>query len=132
MARRLHVNADNHFRKYPTGHPEIVNTVRQCFIESLVCLIGFSGNDPNFQSWHGWLRDVMGMSRLCPTYLITYSHHTSDAERMLMNSKGIDIIDLGDIPEVHDYKSALDFFVSYLKKKNGIWDGRINFYDLRG
>lgn len=122
------------FRKYPTQHPELVNTIRQCFIESLVCLIGFSGDDPNFQSWQGWLRDVMGMSRLCPTYLITYSHHASDAERLLMIRKGIDIVNLGDISELTDYKSALEFFLSYLKRKDGNknWNGRIAFYDLRG
>ena len=33
------------YRRYPIDHPEMVNTARQCFLESLVCLIGFSGED---------------------------------------------------------------------------------------
>lgn len=36
------------FRTYPNKYPGFVNTVRQALIESIFCLIGFSGDDPNF------------------------------------------------------------------------------------
>ena len=39
------------YRTYPEKYPEFVNTVRQSLIETALCLIGFSGDDPNFQSW---------------------------------------------------------------------------------
>lgn len=45
-----YVMTQEDYRRYPIDHPEMVNTVRQCFIESLVCMIGFSGEDFNFQA----------------------------------------------------------------------------------
>ena len=64
--------------------PEMVNTAKQCFLESLVCFIGFSCEDPNFRAWIGWLKDVIGQVRLCPTYLVTYSKGFHDAEKASM------------------------------------------------
>ena len=34
-----------------------VNLARQVFIENEFCLVGFSGDDPNFLQWIGWVRD---------------------------------------------------------------------------
>lgn len=34
----------------------------------ILCLIGLSGNDPNFLEWIGWLRDIMGNND-APVYL---------------------------------------------------------------
>jgi hypothetical protein len=34
-----------------------VNTVQQTLLEKSLCLIGFSGDDPNFLQWIGWIRD---------------------------------------------------------------------------
>lgn len=48
-----YVITDEDYRTYPQRHPEMVNTVRQSMVENLFCLIGFSGNDPNFMSWMG-------------------------------------------------------------------------------
>ena len=39
-----------------------VNTVQQAMMENLVLLIGFSGDDPNFLHWSGWVRDNLGAS----------------------------------------------------------------------
>ena len=53
------IMTEDDFRTYPQKYPEFVNTVRQALIENVFCLLGFSGEDPNFLSWLGWLRDVM-------------------------------------------------------------------------
>ena len=98
------------YRKYPMEHPEMVNTARQCFLESLMCLIGFSGDDPNFQSWIGRLRDVIGRDRICPTYLVTFRKGYHEAEKALMAQLGIDIINLAEIPGIKDFKEAFSFF----------------------
>ncbi len=31
-------------------------------MENALCLFGFSGNDPNFLHWIGWVRDNLGNS----------------------------------------------------------------------
>ena len=38
------------FRTYPSRFPAFVNTVQQAIMETALCMIGFSGDDPNFRS----------------------------------------------------------------------------------
>ena len=45
---RPFIITEEDFRTYPQKFPEFVNTVRQSLIENVLCLIGFSGDDPNF------------------------------------------------------------------------------------
>ena len=127
---RPYIMTKEDYRKYPMEHPEMVNTARQCFLESLMCLIGFSGDDPNFQSWIGWLRDVIGRDRICPTYLVTFRKGYHEAEKALMAQLGIDIINLAEIPGIKDFKEAYSFFLNYLLKsqENQEWDGKIDVF----
>jgi hypothetical protein len=48
------------YRTYPVRRAAFVNLARQIFIENDLCLLGFSGNDPNFLEWAGWVRDQLG------------------------------------------------------------------------
>ena len=50
------------YRTYPAKFAPFVNTVQQAMMETVFCLIGFSGDDPNFLHWSGWVRDNMGAS----------------------------------------------------------------------
>jgi hypothetical protein len=45
------------YRHYPNRGATFVNFARQVFIENELCLLGFSGDDPNFLQWAGWVRD---------------------------------------------------------------------------
>ena len=54
--------AEEDYRTYPTKHAAFVNLARQVFIENELCLVGFSGDDPNFLQWAGWVRDNLGGS----------------------------------------------------------------------
>lgn len=54
--------AEEDYRTYPMKHAAFVNLARQVFIENELCLIGFSGDDPNFLQWAGWVRDHLGGS----------------------------------------------------------------------
>lgn len=127
---RPYIMTKEDYRKYPMEHPEMVNTARQCFLESLMCLIGFSGDDPNFQSWLGWLRDVIGRDRICPTYLVTFKKGFHDAEKSLMAQLGIDIINLAEIPGIKDFKEAYSFFFEYLQTSQVCmeWSGRVDTF----
>lgn len=128
---RPYIMTQEDYRRYPIDRPEMVNTAKQCFLESLVCLIGFSGEDPNFRAWIGWLKDVIGQQRICPTYLITYRKEFHDAEKALMAKLGIDIINLAEVGCVDDYYSAYEFFLNYLKEKSSEWNGKVRFDYLR-
>lgn len=123
---RPYIMTQEDFRRYPIERPEMVNTAKQCFLESLVCLIGFSGEDPNFRAWIGWLKDVIGQKRLCPTYLITYRKGFHDAEKALLSHMGVDIINLADVEGVDSYYSAYEFFLSYLQESPTKWNGAVD------
>ena len=117
---------EEEFRTYPVVHPEFVNTVRQALVESIFCLVGFSGDDPNFTSWQAWLRDVIG-NYANPTYLITFDENYDDSFKKLMMSRGIEVLNLAEIRELKDYTMALDFFFSYLgQKEEEKWNAEIN------
>lgn len=117
---------EEEFRTYPEKHPEFVNTVRQALVESVFCLIGFSGDDPNFTSWQAWLRDVMG-DYANPTYLITFDKNYDDSFKKLMMSRGIEVLNLAEVNELKDFTTALDFFFSYLsQKEEDKWNAYVN------
>lgn len=121
---RPFIMSEEQFRTYPQKYPEFVNTVRQSLIENLFCLIGFSGNDPNFLSWLGWIRDVMG-EQMTNAILVDYkSKGMHVSERQLFSSRKIDILNLADINGLETYKDALDFFMTYIsmKEKEMKWD----------
>lgn len=117
---RPFIMSEEHFRTYPEKYPEFVNTVRQSLIENLFCLIGFSGNDPNFLSWLGWIRDVMG-EQMTNAVLVTYKKagvHIS--EKQFFASRKIDILNLAEIKNVGDHQEALDFFLTYIGHKDEV------------
>lgn len=117
------------FMTYPTRHPEFVNTVRQALVESIFCLVGFSGDDPNFTSWQAWLQDVMG-EYAGPSYLITCDKNYNEAFKVLMKQRGVEVVNLSEIKGLGDYKTALDFFFTYLSPREPEWSGRVE-YDWR-
>ncbi|MBN9070114.1 MAG: SIR2 family protein, partial [Rhizobiales bacterium] len=49
------VISEDDYRTYPQRRAAFVNTARQVFIENELCLLGFSGDDPNFLQWAGWV-----------------------------------------------------------------------------
>lgn len=113
------------YRTYPQRFPEFVNTVRQSLIENVLCLVGFSGDDPNFLSWIGWLRDVMG-AQTSPVYQITYNTQLHDSNIHLSHDLGLDIINLADIKNINGFPEALDFFLIYIGKEYKTkWSGDI-------
>lgn len=126
---RPFIITEEDYRTYPSLFPEFVNTVRQSLIENCLCLIGFSGDDPNFLSWIGWLRDVMG-KQAAPVYQITYNLQMHESNIRLCRDLGIDVINLADIKGVRGFAEALDFFLTYIEKKSETsWYGRIETLD---
>lgn len=113
-----YIISDEDYRTYPDKYSALVNTVQQAMLESRLCLLGFSGDDPNFQSWLGWLRDNMG--EYCPTiYLIGLYEKLSAPERKLLENKGITIVDISGLvsqQEENRHYQAISEFVSLLEK----------------
>ena len=106
------------YRRYPETHAPFVNTVRQSFLENTLCLIGFSGDDPNFLNWAGWIRDNLGALSQ-PIYLITMERPS--ASRMaLLSARNVKVLPLCDFNDVKN----TDFIHGYQKFFEYLWDGR--------
>jgi len=83
------------FRTYPVKFAAFVNTVQQAIMETAVCMIGFSGDDPNFQAWTGWVRDNLG-SAAPPVYHCD-TLDLDVARRSYYEARNIRPIDLGPL-----------------------------------
>ena len=122
---RPYIITEEDYRTYPQQYPEFVNTVRQSLIENLFCMIGFSGDDPNFKSWLGWLRDVMGQ-KISPVYFITYDRNMHDSKLNLLAKQHIEVLNLYDLGIVNSIQEAYDFFFYYMKNEGGTqWTGAL-------
>ena len=108
---------EEHYRTYQTCYALFVNTVRQSLIENSLVLVGFSGDDPNFLEWTGWIRDQIRDHRT-PIYLVGWL--SLDAvQRSLWNQRGVTPIDLAPLFDLSEYRdtrdvAALEFFLSGL------------------
>ena len=93
------------YRTYPTKFAPFVNTAQQAMMESVFCLIGFSGDDPNFLHWSGWVRDNLG-DAAPKIYLAGWLDLSSHRRRML-EDRHVVPIDLARHPKAHEWPEHL-------------------------
>ncbi len=86
---------EDDFRTYPLKFSPFVNLVQQSMMENLFCLIGFSGDDPNFLAWSGWIRDNLGNNR--PNIYLCGLLNLREGERRLLEERKIIPIDLSPL-----------------------------------
>lgn len=109
------VITEEDYRRYPSDHAPFVNTVRQSLLENTLCLIGFSGDDPNFLQWSGWIRDNVGKESAPKIYLIGVFDRLTEADKKLLDRRGIVVVDLSGYST--DHGSALMAFLNYLRER---------------
>lgn len=94
-SHRPFIFTEEDYRTYPRKFSPFVNTVQQSIMENIFCLIGFSGDDPNFLNWIGWVRDNLGTS-IPPIYLCGLLN-LSTSQKQLLASKNIITVDISPI-----------------------------------
>ena len=83
---KRYIFTEEDFRTYPTDFAPFVNTVQQAMMETVFVLVGFSGEDPNFLKWTGWVRDRLG--DYAPTLYLVGDHREGlPAREMLQRNK---------------------------------------------
>ena len=93
------------FRTYPAKFALFVNTVQQAMVESVFFLIGFSGNDPNFLHWSGWVRDQLGAA--APRIYLAGWLALSPHRRRMFEDRGVVPIDLAHHPRAQSWPDHL-------------------------
>ena len=99
------------YSTYPQRFAPFVNTVRQSLIENAFVLVGFSGEDPNFLQWTGWIRDKLG-DHHAPIYLVG-SLSLNNAQRSRLTQRGVTPIDLSPV-FADTHAAALEKFLCHL------------------
>lgn len=116
------------YDSYMNNHEAFAQLMRISLLQGAFCLIGFSGNDPNFLSWLRWVKDILLKSKNkkdnTKVYIITIDDkEPNDALRLFYENHHICAIPLGNslvksIIGVNDNvvspKSLLDSFFDYI------------------
>lgn len=115
------------YRKYPQQYAAFVNFARQVFIENELCLLGFSGDDPNFLQWAGWVRDHLS-THSRRIYLVG-ALGLSSSKRKYLESINIAPIDLYNLVDDYDdseirHFEATKIFIQALQdlKPKKLWE----------
>jgi len=122
-----YIVTEEDYRTYPQQFGIFVNFVRQVLIENALCLIGFSGDDPNFLQWLGWIRDNL-QERAHNIYLVGMLK-LSPSKRRYFESLNISPIDLEPlVSDIYDtdtqHKRALALFFDALEgeEPEKVWE----------
>jgi len=127
-SERPFIITEEDYRKYPKEFAPFVNTVQQSLLENTLCLVGFSGDDPNFLQWIGWIHDNLGKDNSPKIYLIGLLN-LSDAQKKLLEQRNIVSLNLSSLPGVDgNHEKALNTFLDFLasqkkSEKNIEWPG---------
>lgn len=81
------------FDLYNKKFAPLVNMVQQSIMETTFVLLGFSGDDPNFESWTKWVHKNLG-EHMPKIYMLAYGEHEREG---LLNERGITLIDFKEV-----------------------------------
>jgi len=116
-SNRPFILSEEDYRTYPRVFAPFVNLVQQTLLENELCLLGFSGDDPNFLEWSGWVRDQLGAS--ARRIHLVGALDLSPAHRKLLESRNISAIDLTPLVVglgKARHRAAATEFLTYLEK----------------
>ncbi|MGC2162034.1 MAG: SIR2 family protein, partial [Silvibacterium sp.] len=123
-SNRPFILTEEDYRTYPKVFAPFVNLVQQVLLENELCLLGFSGDDPNFLEWSGWVRDQLGVAAR-RMHLIG-ALKLSSSERRLLEARNISSIDFTPLLDHTDdpHAAAVEIFLEFLDKSKppAPWD----------
>lgn len=106
------------YRRYPRDFAPFMNLAQHVMMESVCCLVGFSGTDPNFLQWSGWVRDNLG--RNAPTIYLVGALSISSSQRRMLEARNVYPVDLSPLIGTADrnqqHSDAIRLFLELLKK----------------
>ncbi|WP_000711122.1 SIR2 family NAD-dependent protein deacylase (plasmid) [Bacillus cereus] len=117
-AHRPFIFTKTDYEDYQQYFRPFVNMVQQSIMETTFVLIGFSGDDPNFERWTTWVKDNLG-DHMPKIYMIDCDGQ--DQVRLQnLAKKGITLIDFKEIYEEleNPYPTMFTDIFEYLTYKN--------------
>ncbi len=115
-SNRPFIFTEEDYRTYPKVFAPFVNLAQQVLLENELCLIGFSGDDPNFLQWSGWVRDQLGVAAR-RIHLVGVLH-LSPSRRKFLEARNVSPIDLAPLVNTVDkhakHRVASEQFLDFL------------------
>ncbi|MFK0684841.1 SIR2 family protein [Ochrobactrum sp. BD67] len=115
-ANKPFIFTEEDYRTYPKRFAPFVNLAQQVLLENELCLIGFSGDDPNFLQWAGWVRDHLGDSSR--QVRLVGVLELSPSRREMLKQQNVTAIDLAPLvtnqPRDVKHSIALSHFLEAL------------------
>jgi len=111
---------EEEYRTYPARFSPFVNLAQQSMMETIFCLVGFSGDDPNFLHWSGWVRDNLGAGAP-KIYLVGWLELSIHRRRML-EARKVMPVDLSALPGANRWppdlrhRYATEWFIAALER----------------
>ncbi len=127
-SHRPFVITSEDYRRYPKDFAPFINTVQQSLLENTLCLIGFSGDDPNFNQWVGWIHDNLGLENSPQIYLFSHEEY-SHAQKKLLDRKKVVILNISPFASDRGPREKYEGLLDYLSKSIKI--AQVSWPDLR-
>lgn len=112
------------YRRYPREFAPFINTVQQSLLENTLCLIGFSGDDPNFNQWVGWIHDNLGMENSPQIYLFSHEDYPH-AQKKLLDRKKVIVLNISSFASEGNlrekYEGLLDHLLKSVRTSQQAW-----------
>lgn len=128
---------EEHYRRYPVDFAPFVNMVQESLMENTFCLVGFSGDDPNFLKWTGWVRDNLGEAM--PKIYLLGILDLSEPQRKLMEKRNVIPLDMSSsFPktsyplENERHREAMAYFLNYMAEGEPIDNLEWSLTEMRG
>lgn len=146
---RRYIISEDDFETYRTKHEAFSYYLRTALLTGCYCLVGFSGDDPNYKGWLNWVKDILDKKlgqnlddpKEIKVFLISFNKKSLPLEQEIYNrNHHISIIHLSD-PDVakeikasnlspDDYSGYLCSFFEYLR--NSVLTQERNITSLLG
>lgn len=92
-SNRPFVFTKSDYDSYPRKFAPMVNMVQQSIMETTFILLGFSGDDPNFEKWTKWVHENLE-DHMPKIYMLAYDEQQKEN---LLNERGITLIDFKEV-----------------------------------
>ena len=121
------VITEEDYRKYPSLHKAMINHIQNTIMTETLVLIGFSGNDPNFIQWLGWVKDALNENQR-KVYMLT-TGAVSESMVKTFEKKNVVIVNLHcfagkDATVSENIAAAIQYFEEFHRNRE---EERIRF-----
>ncbi len=123
-----YVITEEDYSDYPSKHEAFVNLMRISLLKGAFCLIGFSGDDPNFMAWITWVKDILdknsdSSSGSRAIYYINSDKRPLPADkRLLLKNHYIEIVNLSELfPEANSHCERMNAFFDSIRRDDDLY-----------